>query len=78
MRTGCAKITALPAGENTKETTALECDEVFRELHELEAMTGRTGLSARVRVGILDILQSADKIAQEKALSGKRNGRVRR
>lgn len=37
--------------------------DVFRELHEVECMTGRTGLSARVRLSIMNIVQSADKAA---------------
>ena len=37
--------------------------DIFRELHEVERMTGRTGLSARVRLSIMNIVQSADKAA---------------
>ena len=40
--------------------------DVFRELHEIETMTGRAGLSARVRICVTDILASADRLAQEK------------
>ncbi|MDE7170326.1 MAG: hypothetical protein K2O11_00400 [Oscillospiraceae bacterium] len=50
---------------------------VFRELREIEAMTGRTGLSARVRVCVTDILASADRIAQEELSRGQSSGRVR-
>ena len=71
MKADHVNITALPAREKSKREAALGRDidfliDVFRELHEIEAMTGRAGLSARVRVCVTDILASADRIAQEK------------
>ena len=56
--------------EAVKRETALDRDvdaliDVFRELHEVERMTGRTGLSARVRLSITNIMMSADKLAEE-------------
>lgn len=82
MKTGCANIVPIPAREKSAREAALGRDMdyligVFRELHEIEAMTGRTGLSSRVRVCITDILVSADRLAREEMSSGKSNGRVR-
>lgn len=37
--------------------------DVFRELHEVERMTGRSGLSARVRLAIVDVIALADKVS---------------
>lgn len=70
MKTGCANIAVLPVKEKSKQEAALEQDigsliDVFRELHEIEKMTGRTGLSVRVRLAVLDILTGADRIAKE-------------
>lgn len=57
MKTGCAKIVPIPTKEKSKleATMGRDMDSLiglFRELREIEAMTGRTGLSARVRVYI--------------------------
>lgn len=70
METGCANIVALPVKAESKQEAALERDaaslvDVFRELHEVERLTGRAGLSARVRLAVSDILASADKLAKE-------------
>lgn len=51
MKTGCANITVLPVKEKSKQEAALERDidsliDVFRELHEVEKMTGRAALLA--------------------------------
>lgn len=62
-------IIPIPNNETTKREAALDRDvdaliDVFRELHEVERMTGRTGLSARVRLSVMNIMMSADKIAR--------------
>ena len=77
-----ANIVPVPVREKSKREAALWRDmdsvvDVFRELHEIEAMTGRTGLSARVLVCVTGILMSAEKVAQEE-LSRKRNSGSRR
>lgn len=70
MNANHVNITLLPAREKSKREAALERDmdfliDVFRELHKIEAMTGRAGLSARVRICIADVLASVDRAAQE-------------
>lgn len=77
-----ANIVPIPVREKSKREALLGRDVdcligVFRELREIEAMTGRAGLSARVRVCIMDILISADRIAQEE-LSRKQSSGTRR
>lgn len=61
-------VISIPTSETTKQESALDRDvealiDVFRELREVEHMTGRTGLSARVRLSIMNIMQAADKAA---------------
>lgn len=63
-------ITLLPVREKSKREAALGRDidsliDTFRELRKIEAMTGRAGLSTRVRLCVADVLASADRIAQE-------------
>lgn len=63
-------VVILPTPDRFKQEAALERDtadliSVFRELHEIERMTGRTGLSARVRISVMNIISSADKVAKE-------------
>ena len=63
-------IVTVPTNERLQRGAALDQDvdaliDVFRELHEVERMTGRTGLSARVRLSISNIMQSADKLARQ-------------
>ena len=65
MKTGCENMVPIPQREKSKREAALGRDAeyligVFRELREIEAMTGRTGLSARVRVCVTDILASVN------------------
>lgn len=60
-------VVLLPTTDRIKREAALERDvealiDAFRELHEVERMTDRTGLSARVRIAIMNIIMSADKI----------------
>lgn len=62
-------VVPLPVRDDVKHQAVLDRDvealiDTFRELHEVEHMTGRTGLSARVRLSIVDIIQSADKAAR--------------
>ena len=68
MSTANLKVIPISAGEASKQRAALDRDvdgliDVFRELHEVEKLTGRAGLSARVRVAFANILRSADKAA---------------
>lgn len=82
MKTGCAKIVPIPTKEKStlEATMGRDMDSLiglFRELREIEAMTGRTGLSSRVRVYITGILTSADRIAQEELSRGQSGGRAR-
>lgn len=82
MKTGCAKIVPIPIKEKSKLEAAMGRDMdsligIFRELREIEAMTGRTGLSSRVRVYITGILTSADMIAREELSCGQISGRVK-
>lgn len=61
-------VTVVSPRKATKQEAALDRDvadliDVFRELHEVERMTGRTGLSARVRLSVSNIMMSADKAA---------------
>lgn len=63
-------IVTLPATDRIKREAALDRDvealvDAFRELHEVERMTGRTGLSARVRLSIAGALSAADRLAEE-------------
>lgn len=64
-------VIAIPTSEITRQEAVLNRDvdaliDAFQELHEVERMTGRTGLSARVRLSIMNIMQSADKAARAK------------
>ena len=82
MKMGCSNIVPIPVREKSKREAALGRNMdyligVFRELREIEAMTGRTGLSARVRVCVADILASADRIAQEELSRGQNDRKVR-
>ena len=61
-------VVLLPVEDDMQHQAALEREvealvDAFRELHEVERMTGRTGLSARVRLSIMNIMMSADKAA---------------
>lgn len=61
-------VTVIPTSKAAKQEAALKRDvadliNVFRELHEVERMTSRTGLSARVRLSVSNIMMSADKAA---------------
>lgn len=65
-----ANIVALPTMDRTRREATLDRDvesliDAFRELHEVERMTGRSGLSARVRLSIINVIMSADKIASK-------------
>ena len=82
MKTGCANIVPIPVREKSARESALGRDvdyliDVFRELREIEAMTGRAGFASRMIVCITSILISADKLAQEEMSRGKSSGRVR-
>ena len=62
-------VVPFPATDRIKREAALDRDvealiDAFRELHEVERMTGRTGLSARVHLSIMNIIMSADKVAE--------------
>ena len=62
-------VVHLPVRDDVEHQATLDRDvealiDTFRELHEVERMTGRTGLSARVRLSIVDIMQSADNVAR--------------
>lgn len=62
-------VVSFPVTDRIKREAALDRDvealiDAFRELHEVERMTGRTGLSARVRLSIMNIIMSADKVAE--------------
>ena len=70
MNAAASKVIPVPVSEVSKREAALDRDveapiDAFRELHEVERMTGRTGLSARVRLSIMNIMQSADKLARQ-------------
>lgn len=70
MNAAASRVIPIPTGKRFKRETKLDRDvealvDVFRELHEVERMTGRTGLSARVRLSIANIMMSADKLAGE-------------
>lgn len=70
MSTAVSKVIPIPVSEASKRKAALDRDvealiDVFRELHEIEIATGRSGLSARLRIAISGILTNADKVAQE-------------
>lgn len=70
MNTAASKVTPFPTSKRFRRQTALDramedLVDVFRELHEFERMTGRTGLSARVRLSIADALSAADRLAEE-------------
>ncbi|MDE7262557.1 MAG: hypothetical protein K2N78_10965 [Oscillospiraceae bacterium] len=63
-------VVTLPTPDRIKREAVLDQDvealvDAFRELHEFERMTGRAGLSARVRFSIMNIMMSADKLAEE-------------
>ena len=67
-RAAGTNMVTLPTMDQTKREAALDRDveaivDAFRELHEVERMTGRTGLSARVRLSIMNVIMSADKVA---------------
>ena len=77
-----ANIVPVPVRERSKREVALWRDmnslvDVFRELREIEAMTGRTGLSARVLVCVTSILMNAEKVAQEELAQKRNSGSVR-
>ena len=62
-------VVPFPVTDRIKREAALDRDvealiDAFQELHEVERMTGRTGLSARVRLSIMNIIMSADKLAE--------------
>ena len=70
MNAAASRVIPIPTGKRFKRETKLDRDvealvDVFRGLHEVERMTGRTGLSARVRLSIANIIMSADKLAGE-------------
>lgn len=61
-------IIPLPTTNRMKNEDALARNveflvDVFRELHEVERMTGRSGLSARVRLAIMDVIALADNVS---------------
>ncbi len=63
-------VIPLPTTNRTKREDALERSvddlvSVFQELRTVERMTGRAGLSARVRLAIMDIVSAADRLAGE-------------
>lgn len=63
-------VIPIPTGKRIKREAKLDRSvealaDVFRELHEVERMTGRIGLSARVRLSIADALSAADRLAEE-------------
>lgn len=63
-------IITLPVTDRFKREAALDRNvealvDMFLELHEIERMTGRAGLSARVRLSIMDVLSAADRLAEE-------------
>ena len=69
---GMTNVVLLPVRDELKQRAELDRDvealiDAFRELREVEKMTGRTGLSARVRVSIMNIMMSADKIAMSRS-----------
>ncbi len=62
-------VITFPTTDRVKREAALEhyvdaLIDAFRELREVEHMTGRAGLSARVRLSIMNIIMSADKLAE--------------
>lgn len=68
MNAAASRVIPLPTSGQFKREAALNRDvealiDAFRELHEVERMTGRTGLSARVRLSIMNVIMSADKVA---------------
>lgn len=70
MNAAASRVILIPTSKRFKREAALDRDvealvDVFRELHEVERMTGRTGLSARVRLSVMNIMMSADKLAKE-------------
>lgn len=63
-------IITLPVTDRVQREAALDRNvealvDMFLELREIERMTGRAGLSARVRLSIMDILSAADRLAEE-------------
>lgn len=69
MNAAASRVISIPTGKRFEREAKLDRDvealvDVFRELHEVERMTGRTGLSARVRLSIFNIIMSAYKFSQ--------------
>lgn len=70
MSAAASRVIPLPTSGQFKREAALDRDvealiDAFRELHEVERMTGRAGLSARVRLSIAGALSAADRLAEE-------------
>lgn len=70
MSAAASRVISIPTDKRFKREATLDRDvealiDAFRELHEVERMTGRSGLSARVRLSIADALSAADRLAEE-------------